>query len=1284
MWLTSNFLNLPRTKKQLFLTSKNGTVFCVKPGKEYVLRDKSWIEVRPLSILNDKIDKVVVSQNGRCSLHLPKHSPLFAIHENTANPSIMTLPLPHSNTKDVNEINVLYGVAPSGENLLVTSPHLRVKDVPYVMGLQNKPSTEFCSRVKGLATAETGKIFAVSVDDNLWVWQQLPEQPNGIGYWVDLTSDKRFGINIHANHPYSQEGRVYHGFMRYRQTFTLHPAIAPALPANSAVSYQDLALFDNPEEGKGVVCLTALLPPSKPYDTLYLFVSICTFKGYKPEFERAEVVLPVIEGAGGPCIWWSLDCRVAVIAVSRSLIVSTRKLDIISVIRLEDIFANKDAMVASVSWSCGGQFFVVTSTTGEISAVSRSGKSMRHSLCSLEPFTTENEVPLMSIGDSNDPNLFIIYTRARMKALKIDVDMVQQTIENLMSLHFPFGIVEEFFEPAQRSITESGYEKLNNFIRLIYLTDLFRLFPYHSPLRYLLVTIFDEYTVALLENDQHLMAFLLSRCILRVSDHKVSCYDEIYDRLMSSKTPRDRLLAKVYDDERQFKDYVLMYDDMDSRIVFYDNNYISEEETKILKKPESGKLVDVPGLLKQIKIFLWGQSEFDFSEFDVDLRLLLEISIELGQFSKAIMISHHQSLSYDPLLLYNRIISYNPNSPSIIYRAMVYCAEIASSDELEIRTLCVKSLLTILNQRVSESVPTPKNPSVPPLSKLCMIEDSLEIVIPKNVKEVDDFAVILSLAFCAANFKYLAAYINGKSDTIPANLREVIRELFGLVWFIRWRDTAIAETARVKHANDATLRLLAFPQFVNLKTAMNQIRQAGPRCFSPDAYALYYDGKRDFEMDPSFPSYMSECANRLRPDDLKRVQSMVLSLGESKRYEVPRSNLCLAVIVSHIVPWLRCGIPRAIINFPSGEVVPNELTEFEEFILPDRPEPKMEIVFNKLVNEAPEEEEEIPEYIPPPEPRSLIHETSDSGEYKPNVEPIPDSGTPSTISSDQSDVSTISEIKKKKKKRKRKYDKTVIKQEKKKKRRRKSKGEHLKIPQLRLLSLDPNAVPDRAQYIPQGPTQQFYQPHQQVQTKCQFSSPWDIDPSKCSFDNKQSVRNEIHTRQQTHSETKPQYIFVTQKKSDPARRENDPDSSSSDISDIVLNDTRKPVKTNVDAFQLDEELRNRVNRALDGFCANEPKPLPREVPRFNRYECHLYNQPPPVQIPRVVIPEVSVRPLGQNVISEERALEQQDEAIPDFLPSVSSPKTGQVIGQSTTKSNQKKMLEIREIRPTRQ
>lgn len=1163
MWVSAKLVSLPRTKAAFYLTSTKGEKFCVKPGKAHVFKNGTWSVVRATGNLNNKIDRVVVSPNGYTSLHLPKMTGLLAVHQNHGQGIVQTLPLPKATNLSNGAPSALECVAPSGDGLIMTTPHHRVTDMPFVFQVANKIPSDFPSHVRGISTSEDGQALAMAVDNQLWIWQQYPEEVRGIGFWTDLTANQRFNIAIESNHPMTQNGRVYHGYMRPRQYFTLNPVLAPNVPQNSAISYQDLVMFNNPDEGRGVCCLTCLLPPCKPFDTLYLFNSICVFKGFRPTFQRADVTLPIVEGGGGPCIWWSLDCRLAVVAVSKSLVIVTRFLRVISVIPLSEVFAEKDALVSDIAWSCNGQFFILTSTTGQISGVTRSGKSMRHVLCHLTPFDGRKD-PLMISGDAKDPSLFVVYSRERFRELKIDTSKVPQTLENLMSLHFPQKTVECMWKPTIDAIRKNGYTPVINLIRLLYLTDLFRIWPYYSPLRHLLWTIFNDGINYLLDNHEDLLAVLLIRCVFRLTEKPVDAYEPVLYRLGLSTNKRDLLLKKIMTDELEKKDYVASKSaETNTRIFFYEPTKEDEETKMDLKMPHHGRNVDLYALVKEVRGILY-DPDYDFQDMvpGVDVRLLLELMTEAGQFEKALALARHPSVASDPTQLFIRIASLHPNEPGLLFSAMQMCIRAAPDDEIELRAACVASLVNILKQRIADSMPKASDLRMKFLSSLISVEETLELIVPENREQLNDFAVILGIAFAAADYPNCASYFNGRINMIQDPLRMHLRELFGLVWFVRWRFAAICDSARTGHANDATLRLLAFPEFVNRKAALAQIYAAGEATFSPDAYALYVGGRGIMEKDPAFVDFAVQCSNRITPRGLTRIASAVLNLN-SEQQSFPKSGILLAFIVSHMVPWLRCAIPRALVGFECNESIPPELLDFEDWELPKYRPPKMQI---QTVVATPVESDSEEEPLPPPPP-VIVPEPEDNeseGEYLPEPEPEPEP-----------------EPKPKPKPRHRHKPKKVPKRPKPEKPppERKPRG-----PPLRLLSLDPNARQTYTQYQyaqPPPPPPQYSRPYHQV---------WDYDPNQWRPHDDKPVQAPVETNR------KPLVIFGSVQN----RKKDDHMESSSSISELELNEPRRGPIPNSNPFPLDDELHRRVEYLLDASkAAPDPQDLP-PPPEFVR------------------------------------------------------------------------------------
>ena len=318
MWNSDKPLPLPKSRGTFYLTSSNGVPFYVQPGQAHYFTT-TWNKLKNLKGLNRKIDRVVISQSGHYSIHLPKISSGLGIHENISNTFLCTISLPNQ-TASSNEKEFGNAIAPNGKHLLVTQPNIKLSGIPCCCCGGNDLDLSQC--VHGIAASDTGKMIAVAINDQFWVWQQLPEETKGTGFWTNLSTDKEFSIEVQSYDKTNREkNKLSHGFLKPLQTFTIKTALAPNVPQNSAASYQDLCVFDNPDEGRGICCLTIVLPPSQPYDRLYLFNSVCVFHEYEPRYQRYESSIRIHEVKGSPsrpCLWWTQDGRYAVLAISQT------------------------------------------------------------------------------------------------------------------------------------------------------------------------------------------------------------------------------------------------------------------------------------------------------------------------------------------------------------------------------------------------------------------------------------------------------------------------------------------------------------------------------------------------------------------------------------------------------------------------------------------------------------------------------------------------------------------------------------------------------------------------------------------------------------------------------------------------------------------------------------------------------------------------------------------------------------------------------------------------------
>ncbi|KAH0794589.1 hypothetical protein GPJ56_001614 [Histomonas meleagridis] len=400
MWEGEKTTSLPRTRKDFTVTSSNGQIFFVKPGKAFLLTDGNFVKSRFVSKLNGKIARSVVSPCGSSSLHLPKSSPYLSFHKNRVSAKekngqknessiVVTIPLPGNSGLAVSDSST-NAYLPTGDSVLITEP---------IQKLSGKSTPSLSDHVQGIAISEDCNVIAISIDQEFWIWQQYPEETKGIGYWTDLTSNHQFSTNAHITSPVNSK-HITHGYMKPSQPFTLHPSIGPAIPQGCAITYQDVCLFSNADEGCGVCCLTAYLPPCMPFNELNIFVSVCKFKGQTPTYERSSVQLPIVEGEGNPCAWWSIDCKFLVIAVSQSLVILTRYLRVVKVIPLTKIFPGDSPTVASVAWSSNGEFFIITSIQGNIMGYD-CGEFVPKELLDFEEFIIpEKQIPKMEIQNN--------------------------------------------------------------------------------------------------------------------------------------------------------------------------------------------------------------------------------------------------------------------------------------------------------------------------------------------------------------------------------------------------------------------------------------------------------------------------------------------------------------------------------------------------------------------------------------------------------------------------------------------------------------------------------------------------------------------------------------------------------------------------------------------------------------------------------------------------------------------------------------------------------------------
>ena len=1246
MWVLERSFKVPSTKKPFKLITNNHNVHAIKPGKAFVFF-KDTVKFHPLRqimVLSNKVDRIVTSSNGKTALHILKDLPMVAYHDNKPESVLITFPMPKTtyDKKTDSFPSVMDSKAPEGYGLLMTPSQ---DDIPSnIITNARYRRRGFSDCIQGVSISEGGHGIAIALNNQIWVWQQYPGQVLGVGFWTDLTANQKFIVNVRSNHPETQYANYtqHHGFSKVRQTFTLSPVLAPNIPANAAISYQDLCMFDNPDEGIGVCCLTCVLPPCRPYDTLRLFISICTFKGFEPVFERSELLLPIVEGYGGPCIWWSIDCRVAVIAVSKSLVLVTRHLRVIKNIPLEEVFPGDEPLVASIAWSSSGQYFIATSMNGTISGVTRDGESLRHILCALEPFKDyDDTTPLQVAADAKDPDFFIIYSDKKFRPFKMETSKIERNLITLISLQFPQRTASNYIDEAYEIIRKNGTSTPYDLVKLLYYTDFFRIFPFQSPLRYLLLTLFNDGAKKSLEDGNDIFTLFIIRCVLRLTDYAVDIYQTVLDMLSYSGqvSKRDKLLHAILEDEFYKRDYYKTRERMDPRIMLYEPTEEDHEQLIKATKPPHGREVDLIPLIKFVKDVIYNDDMSDLQSIECDLNLFLNILIRLGLFDRAMKLTKHRSITTEPAQIFQRIIEMHSNDASQLYRALVSCIKAAPEDENELRGLCTKAILDILRERVGSSIPTKGNF----ISKLVSLEEDIDLFVPETIDHLNDFAVILGIGMCAADYKNCRHFMDHKPNLIHEYIRESVHTLFGILWFVQYRYLAITETAKRGNANNATLRLLAFPDFINIDTALSQIKASPLSEFSNELYTLYVNGSRTFEDDPSFPAFASDCSSKITPRLLSRISTAVLQLGTDDECDIPHSGILVSIIVSHLIPWLRCGIPRALMEFKCEDDVPPELLNFEEFSFQKIPPPKMEIDTQALAEVDPDEN------IPQKESDTMSY--GEAPKRRRRKEP------PSFLDSD------YSEPPRKKPKRKKPR----------------------KLP-TRLLTIDPlSAAPPPAPAVPMNqqyyPYQPMYQPvtipmyygqpevfhnYQQPQTNLAFQPIWDFNPADFNRHEeeppeppkKETPPRPSHAEvesatikipKMTTMETqvdppkarpiKPMVIVHSTQKQKEELAQIDI-SSSSELSDIPLIEPIQKTHPNINPFPLDDGLHKKVEMLLDEVRGIPDSPELPEMPQF---------VPPPIYD----YPHPDFRELNEEII-------------PNRIPQVPPPQQQPIFMQQTT------------------
>lgn len=1196
MWESEQALILPRTKQQFFLSSHKGDLIFIKAGKGYLFTQGGWSQMKALGLLTHKVCRVVHSQSRRITLHLPKVTPILAVHENRQKSIVLTLPIPFNFlADDTPYANICECLNPEGEKLCVATIHQRVGDLPFIFSQQKKYQSPFASHVKHMAVNDDGRIIAVDFDDQLWVWNQLPEQVRGDGNWVNLSIEDRFN---------------YQKYERYNETYPL--------------SFQKLAVFRNPDEGPGVCFITCLLPPCKPFDMLYLFNSVCIFTTPHKKYETYYTTIPVLEGHERPMSFWSPCCRILVLSVNKSLILLTRELRIIATIPLSEVFLGQDPMVSDLAWSAHSQFFVLTSTTGFVGLVTREGRSMLHYICDLPLFQEDYYLPLNLTADTNDPNLFIIYSQRHMRSLRLDKELIPRTIGNLISLPFPMKNCIKLFERTINEIEKVDSSNPYEVVQLIYYSDLFGVFRYQNPLRLPVFQKLNKAASVLLKEGHHLFVCFLIRCILYVTENEPDAYKEVMKRLGFSNNKRDKIMLRFLNEELQKRDWSYRSSHRPSTIQMYLPTNEDESQMKLKVKPDPRRDEDINEVISHVFDIFYDNDFYEVKNIPVDVSMLFEIMIELERFDRAAILSHHESVQASPVQLLITICSIHSDDPIAMFRAMEVCINSSPIDEPELRAVCVLALNNLLKQMIADSAPTAENPRPSMISKLCVFEETSDIPVPANREQCNDFAVLCGLSFCAADYVYVQDYCNGKSMNIPSKLCPAIRELIRLIWFVRWRYQAMRETVISLKPGNATLRLIPFHDFINQEDVRSAIRASPKSYYDPVVYDLYMEGAGEFEDDPEFVDFICEISLRITPRLLSQIQLAVQSFEEPFE-EIPQSSILTAVICSHIIPWLRCGIPRAMARFDKApEIVPNRLLIFEDFsLLEEKPKPftfdvKPPIDISGIV-EVPDSEDEKKKK----EEEEIKKDSDESPPPPPPPPEMPDS-IPKPDYDEERELSEGEEPPK---------PKTRSKKPTKKETDKNPLSKPSKKPRLKLIEVDRTAPPSDVQPI-QVPIQAPFQAQEVVQgypfeplcmMPSQFYNPppvaifqanhapfpqqtfgpiWDLDPSLYERPYPRPPPNiplenpdDRPQRQTASAQCDPQKNKSTRVYITSAPKQPEIEDISDDSCKEISFDSDHGNMPPIDPFPLDEELRKRVDNLLkNSVNVNAPK-LP-TAPRY--------------------------------------------------------------------------------------
>lgn len=289
-------------------------------------------------ILQQKIDAKAsffsLSISNQSSVHVLKYFPFLAFHSNTINSQLNLIEVPLESS------SLIQRTLPDFSTVSLTKPINSNLFQPFFVCKQET----FISKSRpGAVINDRGTVIALHFQRIFFLWSQIPDQAQGVGEWIDFTAEKIIATDLPSKEETADAITMYHGFNKPRQPFSLRNYSRSNV---SGFVYQDFSVFDNPNEGPGLVCLTAILPPCRPFNNLA--IQTFTYKVRDKKFKKKEIKLSIVEGDVAPCAWWNKTCKILVLVVSNSLLILTRQLKIIQRLSLTEVIP--DQILSSFAW----------------------------------------------------------------------------------------------------------------------------------------------------------------------------------------------------------------------------------------------------------------------------------------------------------------------------------------------------------------------------------------------------------------------------------------------------------------------------------------------------------------------------------------------------------------------------------------------------------------------------------------------------------------------------------------------------------------------------------------------------------------------------------------------------------------------------------------------------------------------------------------------------------------------------------------------------------------------